>query len=67
MRPDDGSEPAIFEDFREQLPEISLQAVGRFAFYDLARGSDVTLATATGEQRLWANILLTLGVVSPAL
>lgn len=66
MRPDDDSEPEIFREFRALLPTCELQGVGRFAFYDLARESDVTLAIATGEQRLWANILLTIGVVPPA-
>lgn len=66
MQPDDGSEPEIFKSFREHLPGIELQSVGRFAFYDLARDSDVALAIATGEQRLYANILLTIGVVPPA-
>ena len=66
MRPDDGSEPTIFGSFREQLPGIELQGVERFEFYDLARANDVALAIATGEQRLYANILLTVGVVPPA-
>lgn len=66
MVPDDGSEPPIFDDFRAQLPGIELQGVGRFTFYDLACGADVALAIETGEQRLWANVLLTIGVVPPA-
>jgi len=65
MGPDDGSEPSIFEDFRELLPETGLKRLGRFEFYDLARGPDTALAIATGEQRLYANILLTIGVVMP--
>jgi L-fucose mutarotase len=39
--------------------------VERFAFYELARGRDVALAVATGDQRLYANLLLTIGVVGP--
>ena len=46
-------------------PGSTLQRLGRFAFYDLARGPDVALAIATGEQRIYANLLLTIGVVSP--
>ncbi|WP_376796306.1 RbsD/FucU family protein [Thermogemmatispora sp.] len=65
MLPDDGSEPEILSEFRALLPHCELQGVGRFAFYDLACSSDVALAIATGEQRLWANILLTIGVVPP--
>ena len=31
----------------------------------MARGPDCALAIATGEQRIYANILLTIGVVMP--
>ncbi|GAC1399778.1 MAG: RbsD/FucU family protein [Chloroflexota bacterium] len=62
MAPADGSEPAIFTDFRRLLPSLSLQGLERFAFYDYARGPHVALAIATGDMRLYANILLTIGV-----
>ncbi len=65
MGPDDGSEPSIYEDFRALLPDNELQRLGRFEFYDMARGPDTALAIATGEQRIYANILLTIGVVMP--
>jgi L-fucose mutarotase len=65
MTPDDGSEPSIYADFRRLLPGIELEKHKRFPFYDLARGSDVSLVIATGEQRIYANILLTIGVVPP--
>jgi L-fucose mutarotase len=65
MGPDDGSEPAIYADFRGMLPGTPLQRLERFQFYDMARGPDVALAVATGEQRIYANILLTMGVVMP--
>ena len=66
MGPDDGSEPDIYPDFRRLLgPELPLQRMGRFEFYDQARGPDLALAIATGEQRIYANILLTIGVVPP--
>lgn len=65
MTPDHGEEPAIFTDFRELLAGIELERLGRFPFYDAARGPDVALAIATGEQRLYANLLLTIGVVTP--
>jgi L-fucose mutarotase len=66
MVPDDGSEPAIFAEFRQLLPGMQLQVYERFAFYDIARGPDLALAIATGERRIYANILLTIGVVPPA-
>lgn len=65
MTPDSGEEPSIFADFRRILPGITLKTNGRFAFYDLARDSDCCLVIATGEQRIYANILLTIGVVAP--
>jgi L-fucose mutarotase len=65
MGPSDDSEPSIFADFRRLLPGTELQRLGRFEFYDLAHGADTTLAIATGEQRIYANILLTIGVVMP--
>jgi L-fucose mutarotase len=63
MQPADATEPAIFTDFRRALPTLTLQPVERFAFYDLARQYDLALAIASGDQRLYANILLTIGVV----
>jgi L-fucose mutarotase len=65
MGPDDGSEPTIYEDFRRLLPDNDLVRLDRFEFYDMARGTDCALAIATGEQRIYANILLTIGVVKP--
>ncbi len=64
MRPNDGGEPAIFAEFRRLLPAVQLQPVERFAFYELSRGVDVGLVIASGEARIYANILLTLGVVT---
>jgi L-fucose mutarotase len=65
MTTDSGEEADIFSDFRTLLPAVPLQAHGRWDFYDMARGRDLVLAIATGEQRIYANILLTIGVVPP--
>lgn len=66
MIPETGPEPPIFESFRRVLPDgMELQPMGRYEFYDAAKGTDVALVIATGEQRIYANILLTLGVVPP--
>ena len=65
MGPDGDDEPGVFADFREMLPETPLQRLGRFEFYDMARGPDLALAIATGEERIYANLLLTIGVVMP--
>ena len=64
MVPESGEEPAIFQDFRTILPSgLQLKRLGRFEFYDAARDADTALVIATGEQRIYANILLTVGVV----
>ncbi len=66
MVPDQGPEPPIFSEFRQILGEdFQLQPLERFAFYDTARGADTVLVIATGEQRVYANLLLTIGVVPP--
>ena len=66
MGPDSGETPSIYRDFKKILPkEIALQRLGRFEFYDAGRSPDTALAIATGEQRIYANILLTIGVVPP--
>jgi L-fucose mutarotase len=65
MQPPTG-EPPIFAEFRALLPtDIDLKKLGRFEFYDAARERDTALVIATGEQRIYANILLTVGVVMP--
>ena len=65
MQTADGSEPPIWEEFRALLPGLALAPVERFAFYAQASQSGTCLVIATGEQRIYANILLTIGVVPP--
>ena len=66
MVPDDGPEPGIFGEFRALLgPQPELEPLSRFEFYDAARGSDVALVVATAERRIYANVLLTIGVRPP--
>jgi L-fucose mutarotase len=66
MLPAEGAEPGIFQDFRNLLPDnMSLNGLGRFEFYAAARTSDVALVIATADQRLYANLLLTIGVRPP--
>ncbi len=62
----DGGEPSIYAEFRKLLPaDIELSPLERFTFYDEAKKEDCCLVIATGEQRVYANILLTIGVVDP--
>ena len=62
----DGAEPSIYREFRQLLgADIPLSPLERFAFYAEAKKDDCCLVIATGEQRVYANILLTIGVVDP--
>jgi L-fucose mutarotase len=64
MTPGSGAEPGIFAEFRRVLgPGIELEALGRYEFYDAAESTDTCLQIVTAEQRLYANLLLTIGVV----
>lgn len=62
MLPEDGSEPEIFGEFRKQLNGMELSGLGRYEFYDACMAENaIVLAISTGEQRVFANILLTVG------
>jgi L-fucose mutarotase len=63
MIPDSGLEPIIFSEFNALLPNICLKKFGRMDFYDIARERDVVLIIATGEQRVFSNLMLTIGVI----
>jgi L-fucose mutarotase len=65
MQTADGSEPPIFAEFRALLPGHRLEPLERFAFYEAARQPEVGLIIATGEARVYANLMLTIGVVAP--
>lgn len=65
MEPEDGPQPKIFSEFQRMLPEIELTRFGRFEFYEEASGPETCLQVVTGEQRIYANLLLTIGVVMP--
>lgn len=61
MTPDDGKEPEIFDEFQNILPDCPMEKLGRYEFYDACCQQDVELAISTGEERPYANILLTVG------
>ncbi len=64
MAPPDGAAQPIHEEFRALLPpNVEMSAEKRFEFYEAAKSPQTVLAVATGEQRRFANLLLTLGVV----
>lgn len=63
------SEPEIWGEFRSILSsagdDIPLQRIERFQFYKAGAAPGVALTIATGEQRIYGNLLLTIGVVMP--
>lgn len=62
MGPEDRHEPRIFQEFKEILEDTEPDEVGRFEFYEAARDDQVSLVIATGEERTFGNVILTLGV-----
>jgi L-fucose mutarotase len=63
-------DPEIWDEFRVILrkgtgQEVPLDLIDRFEFYDVAGTPNVALSIATAEQRIFANLLLTVGVVMP--
>lgn len=64
MAPDHGTTPPVFQEFQRILgSDLELKPTGRFKFYESVRSSDCALTIATGDTRLYANILLTIGVI----
>ena len=65
MRMDDGQAPPIVSKFKELLPvSAELQVLERYKFYAEVESPQTILVIATGEQQLFANLLLVIGVVS---
>jgi L-fucose mutarotase len=56
----------VHEEYKALLgADVGVEILERFAFYDACRSSDLAVLVATGEDRIYANLLLTVGVVSP--
>jgi L-fucose mutarotase len=65
MLMEDGCEAPIVAEFRALLPtDVSMTVLERFAYYEQVKSPDTILVIATGEQRLYANLLLVVGVVT---
>ena len=70
--PDDpyalGGDPPIWSDYRKILTaasvNIPLVPIEKWEFYDAVASRDHVLTIQTADQRLWANLLLTIGVRS---
>jgi L-fucose mutarotase len=59
-------DPAAWNEYRGILSEadstIELKPIERWDFYDAVASRDHVLTIQTGDQALWANLLLTVGV-----
>ncbi|ACU36327.1 RbsD/FucU family protein [Actinosynnema pretiosum subsp. pretiosum] len=65
MRPDEGGTPEVWADYERLLgPDLPLQPLARQDFYDTCKSSDLAVCVATGDTRLYANVLLTIGFVA---
>ncbi len=62
-------EPPIWNEFRQILkqstPGLDITPIQKWDFYDAVASRDHVLTIQTGEQALWANLLLTVGVRQP--
>ncbi|KAA2252235.1 RbsD or FucU transport [Solihabitans fulvus] len=67
MRPDDGSTPGFWTRYQDILgPGVPLATVDRSTFYQVCREPDVAICVASGDDRHYANLLLTIGAVAPS-
>lgn len=53
------------DEYRAALPGVPVAMIPRWDFYDVAKTSDVGVVVVTADQRLYANVLLTVGVRTP--
>ena len=56
----------IHDKYQNLLGDVTWEAMERWAFYDKIKAPATTLIIQTGEQRRFANIILTVGVVKMA-
>ena len=60
------NDPPVWAEYRSILSSaglaIELQPISRWQFYDAVDSRDHVLTIQTGDQALWANLLLTVGV-----
>ena len=63
-------DPPVWEEYRQSLSAadagIELQPIDRWEFYEAVASPQHVLTIQTGDQALWANLLLTVGVREPS-
>ena len=64
MLPDDLSTPEAWTDYERLLGAgLPLKPLARQDFYAACRAPELAVCVATGDVRLYANVLLTIGFV----
>ena len=62
-------DPPVWNDYRAIFKKTKLKAnlqpIQKWDFYDAVRSPDHILTIQTGDQALWANLLLSVGVRKP--
>ena len=62
-------EPPVWNEYREVLKnaglKLDLEPILKWDFYEAVASADHVLTIQTGDQSLWANILLTMGCRQP--
>ncbi len=53
------------DGYKAALPDVEFGEISRWDYYDAARAPEVQIVVATGDQRLYANLMLTIGVRQP--
>ena len=60
------SDPPVWDEYRSILKDaglsLQLESIQRWDFYDAVASRDHVLTIQTGDQALWADLLLTVGV-----
>jgi L-fucose mutarotase len=63
------ADPPVWAQFSRILSQAGgprqFEQIERFEFYETARQPDVCLTIASADQRIYANLLLTIGVIMP--
>lgn len=58
-------EPPVWKDYRRILAsarlKLKLEPISKWDFYETVNSPDHVLTIQTGDQALWANVLLTMG------
>jgi L-fucose mutarotase len=66
MEKPEEADAEIHQSYQKLLGDVTWNTMERWAFYDQIREPTTTLIIQTGEQRRFANIILTVGVVKMA-